>query len=503
MHRGTTTRQWHLLLLGVALAAFAVRLIPVLRGAGLTGMGNYDDGVYYSAAVALVHGRLPYRDFVLLHPPGIVVALAPFAALGQLITDLHGLAVARVAFMLVGALNAVLVARFLLPMSVAAGWVGGLFYAIFYPAVYTEHLTVLEPLAGSCLLMTLLLLRTFRGQADAGKVALAMAGALMALSAGLKIWGVVPLIFIGIWQLVTIRSRRVLWYVAGAGIAGVALCLPFLAAAPAAMWQLVVVDQLDRPTGRTALVRKLFDITGLNGFSNPPSGWSLLLIIAVAGYLMAGLLAWTRTEPRLPVGLAVVLTALLLVTPAYFPHYASLIAGPYAIVVGAAAGILIALVRHHQQPALAALVAGLLTAVAVTAIPVAGHRFGKSFPARQLAASVAPLPGCVTADDPLLLVQLNVLSRDFKRSCQVRIDVTGSAYGTDKLLLRNGKPAPRRLNTRWQRNLMIYLRSGTATILVRTAPDSLPRAMVAEIRQWPVLAHSRRYVLYRPQHRPG
>ncbi len=375
--------------------------------------------------------------------------------------------------------------------------------SIYYPAVYTEHLTLLEPLAGSCLLVTLLLVRTSRGHAQAGNIALAVAGALMALSAGLKVWGVVPLIFIGIWQLVISRGRRIWWYVAGAGIAGVALCLPFLLAAPAAMWQQVVVDQLDRPMRRTALVRKLFDIGGLNGFSNPPTGWSLLLIVVVAGYLIAGLLAWTRPEFRLPAALAVVLTALLLATPSYFPHYASLIAGPYAIVVGGAAGILIALVRQRRQPALAAVLAGLLTAVAVTAVPVVGHRFGKSFPADQLAASVAGLPGCVTADDPLVLVQLNVLSRDLERGCQVRIDVTGSAYGTDKLLLRNGKQAPRRLNTRWQRNLVSYLRSGTAAMLVTTAPGTLPRSAQAEIRRWPVLARAGKYVVYQPQHRPG
>jgi hypothetical protein len=51
--------------------AFAVRLIPVLRGGGLFGFGNYDDGVYYAAATGLVHGRLPYQDFLLLHPPGM------------------------------------------------------------------------------------------------------------------------------------------------------------------------------------------------------------------------------------------------------------------------------------------------------------------------------------------------------------------------------------------------------------------------------------------------
>ena len=55
------------------------RLGEVLHGAGLTSDLGYDPGVYFAAADGLVHGRVPYRDFVLLHPPGIMLAVAPFA----------------------------------------------------------------------------------------------------------------------------------------------------------------------------------------------------------------------------------------------------------------------------------------------------------------------------------------------------------------------------------------------------------------------------------------
>ena len=70
---------WWLVSLLVAGVALAVRLAMVLRGAGLGGMFGYDDGVYFSAAGSVSWGRLLYRDFVLLHPPGIVWALLPFA----------------------------------------------------------------------------------------------------------------------------------------------------------------------------------------------------------------------------------------------------------------------------------------------------------------------------------------------------------------------------------------------------------------------------------------
>src|SRR3954471_5445292 len=92
----------------VALVALVARLAPVLRGGGLTGVQAYDDGVYYSASDALLSGRLPYRDYVLLHPPGITVVLAPFAALGRVFGDPVGLATGRLAFMLVGTASAAL-----------------------------------------------------------------------------------------------------------------------------------------------------------------------------------------------------------------------------------------------------------------------------------------------------------------------------------------------------------------------------------------------------------
>src|SRR3954454_10950090 len=59
----------------------------------------------------MLAGRMPYGDFVLLHPPGILVVLAPFAELGALTSDQIGLAGARVGFWVLGAVNAALVAR--------------------------------------------------------------------------------------------------------------------------------------------------------------------------------------------------------------------------------------------------------------------------------------------------------------------------------------------------------------------------------------------------------
>ena len=74
-------------MLGIVAIAFVARSLPVLRGAGLDGYLGYDDGVYFSSAVALVHGFLPYRDFLLLHPPGLQLLPAPIAALAAVTDD--------------------------------------------------------------------------------------------------------------------------------------------------------------------------------------------------------------------------------------------------------------------------------------------------------------------------------------------------------------------------------------------------------------------------------
>ena len=43
----------------IAVAAFLFRLVPVLRGGGLFGFGNYDDGVYYASATGLSTACFP------------------------------------------------------------------------------------------------------------------------------------------------------------------------------------------------------------------------------------------------------------------------------------------------------------------------------------------------------------------------------------------------------------------------------------------------------------
>ncbi len=299
----------------LAVLAFLARLLPVLRGGGLLGLGVYDDGVYYTGAAALVAGRVPYTDFVLLHPPGVVLALSPFALLGRLTSDPTGYAVARVAFMALGAANAVLVALLARRFGRVAAVVSGVFYAIWFPATYWEARTTIEPLATTLMLGALLLLlpqaepptrpqvgpqsgpQTRQATQRPTGRATVLAGLLLGLTLGLKIWSVVPVAVVVLWQLVAAGRARTVRLVAGVAAGAAVIWLPFLAAAPGPMLRMVVADQLGRPRmGVTNgdRLRGILDLTP-NLAHVPPGGKRVVLAAALLVVLAASVAAWTRT----------------------------------------------------------------------------------------------------------------------------------------------------------------------------------------------------------------
>ena len=131
----------------IVVIALLARLVPVLRGGGLTGVLAYDDGVYYSASDALLSGRLPYRDYLLLHPPGHHAGPGPVRSPRAGVRrpgragrrpGSHSCWSATACAVLVW-----VVARRLSPL---AGLAAGLLYAVWQPAAYAERTTLLEPL---------------------------------------------------------------------------------------------------------------------------------------------------------------------------------------------------------------------------------------------------------------------------------------------------------------------------------------------------------------------
>lgn len=484
--------SWHwFLAIAIAAIAFLFRLVPVLRGGGLFGLGNYDDGVYYAAGTGIAHGLLPYRDFLLLHPPGVPLLLAPFALVAQLTSDSYGFAAARIAWMLLGALNAVLIWRILRPIGLFAALFGALSYAVFYPAVYADHTTLLESPATTALLLAILLLEPLSNASDLSRASAFGAGAVLGLTVAMKIWGVVTVVIVLGWLLLIRRFRAALQVAIGCGAMAGLICLPFFAAAPTAMWHQLVRDQIVRHANRGATpLGRLDGIVGLRIVDRPHASMTLIAVIAL---LCCAALAWTCREARLPVLLLLGQGAFLLVTPTWFPHYAGYTAAAVALTIGAAIGRLIALVR--ARPARIVVAIAVAAALFVYASGWSDVHFGRRFPDRfkPLAASA---PGCVTTDDPAALVETNALSRNLSRGCRFIADLGGHSHD---MAAASGNMVSRNKNKPFQHLALSYLSTGSVTVLIRfSAGQGFTTKTTGVLDQWPLLARSGKYQVRRP-----
>jgi alpha-1,2-mannosyltransferase len=480
--------------------ALLARLAVVVTSGGFGGNYGYDAGVYYAAGDALIHGRLPYRDFVLLHPPGLMLTLTPFAWLGRMTSDHAGFVVASLAFSALGAVNAVLVVRVARRMGMAP-WpalLGGGFYALWYGAIRAEYLPRLEPLGNFLLLAGLLALLA---AADSGRGWLAVAGGFaLGAAASVKIWWAVPMLLVLAWHLIGDRRwPRVLLPAAGAAGALAVINGPFFLLSRGQMWQLVVTQQLGRARDQNSVAARLAELSGLNYLSLPRPAELVLLVLGAAVALAVCWLAWRTRRARLAVALTLVQVVVLVSAPSWFSFYTDYTAPAAALTLAAGIGALSARraatahgwldrgARYGWVPVAVAALETVLLVVTGRSNVVA------PFPRAALAGAVTGTR-CLMSDSSMALIQLNALSRGLAHGCQNWVDVTGKTYGPDK----PASPGiPRRANATWQADLRAYLLSGDAVIIIRADGTGLSRATTAAIRQGGVLAAAGGQAIYR------
>ena len=476
--------------------ALAARLIPLLRGGGLHAMGNYDDGVHYAAAMGLVHGLLPYRDFLLLHPPGVPLLLVPFAWLAEVLGEPDAMVMARLCWMAIGGLNAVLCGLVLLPLGRLAAVLTGLMYAVHFGAVYVEHTVLLEPPATTVLLLALVITRAL-GPGDGVHAAhYVVAGLLLGLSPTLKIWGVLAVLVVACGLALRRGVRRGLTVLLSAVASCTVVCLPFYLAAPQAMWQMVVVDQLSRPRGTLVPVQRVDDVLGLSLWTEQPRlhlGTGLLVALLLASLIVCLLVPALRLLAALFLSYAL----LLAVSPVWFLHYAGVMAAPLVLVLGG--GLAVALQKAATiGPWLPRGLASLAAlAVLLSAWPLTQHRQGRPFPGPTLAAIVADLPGCVATDYPMALIQMDLLRRNLERGCRFEVDLGGASYHLDADAYED---MPRDRNEVWQAYALEYLRTGDAVVIARFSSGvGFSPETAKVVRGWPELGRSERFVIRKPK----
>ena len=478
------------LLAGLIGLAFLIRLVPVLRGGGLYSLIDYDDGVYFGSAVALVHGRIPYRDFLLLHPPGILYVLVPFAALGGIVGDATAFAAARFGFMVLGALNTGLVVLLASRLGRRAAVFAGLLYAVWQVAANVERTTWLIAPQNFLLLLALLALAGPMGGVIGRPPSArrsAVAGVLLGFSFAIQAWGAVPIAVVLGWLLLDRRRRAAdrrrpaLAFVATAAVVTASVCLPFFVLGGSQMIRYVVLDQLGRAPLSGSIVARFRAIEGLP-ISGALAGRELSALAVVAFVAVAVLVAWgTRRRPaiRLWTAIAIAQIVVLFLTPVFL-HYPGWLAPAGALAIAGSADAVIESARESGR--LAALFVTAYALGLVFLLPASFvHTVGTRLPRAQMAAAVADAR-CVAADSPTALIETGTLTRDLQRGCPLLLDPTGMSYDDGV-----GTKKPRPDDPLYQAAMERWYGSADGALFARLATDDLAPGTLATIRaQLPV-----------------
>jgi len=414
---------------------------------------EYDDGVWFGTSVRLAHGIFPYRNFVDDQPPGVPVAMLPFALLSRSAGTATAFAAARVAVPLVETVGVVALGWMLrhrgaLTVAVACGALA------VYPVCLIDQRTVmLEPFCAT--LCVLGLAAVFVGDRLSGRTgALVLGGAFFGLAGSCKAFALLPFVVV-VAAFLTSRARlRLVPFLAGTAGGFAVVCGPFFALAPSAFLHDVIVTQISR----TATVDpSIYDrLTSLVG--SPPSQvpaplpgssertlavvLAIMVVALVVGGYAAGRFQDRRFQARrYPTGVlaagwftrldgvaiaTVVVTGTGLATPAaYYYHYAAFF-GPFlALMLGLAAGRAALLApRTAAVLTITVLLAGAVDAVHVVRASQAGQ------PDVALIQRFVPAGACVLGDDAPTLLLADRFSSTVP-GCTAVTDAFGTTISSD------------------------------------------------------------------------
>ncbi|HEY0938106.1 MAG TPA: glycosyltransferase family 39 protein, partial [Trebonia sp.] len=375
-----------LAILTATVLALALRLFLVTRPGFLTsGTVEYDDGVYLGAALRLLHGALPYKDYAFVQPPGIVLVALPGALVGSVTSQATGLAAARLLSVLASTACVPLAGRLVRHRGPVTCAVTAGLLAVYPADVLSARTLLLEPWMN--LLCLLAVTAAFRDGRLASPRWLAWAGAAFGLGVAVKFWAAVPAAVLLAVCLVsrppegTSRGRRAGALLGGTAAGFAVFAGPFALAAPSAFLHQTLLDQVSRVGSFTPLSLRLAHLTGLidvlgrgGNFAVPGTtphslfamgaeasthivavGWPAFAAAAAGiALIAAGYLRGLRQRTLLEwfaLGTAVLATAAILRYSAFFYHYPDFPAPWLAIAVGAAAGSLVCLIQGSAPPA--------------------------------------------------------------------------------------------------------------------------------------------------------
>ncbi len=422
---------------GFTLLGLALRLFLLSRPGYLLGVTQYDDGPYFGSALRLVHGALPYRDFIIVQPPGITLLMTPAAGLAQVTGTAGGMAVGRILTVLASSAGILIVGllvrhRGLIPVSLACG-----ILAIFPGSLVAAHTVLLEPwLTLFCLIGALVLLDGDRFAASGRR--LAWAGVAFGFAGAVEVWAILPVLVVTV-LLVFQAVDRAARFVAGVAIGFLVPVVPFALAAPRRFYNSFFAAQLFRVVpSRTPVEKRLRLMTGIGQVLHLGSTGVLILSLAIVALIVAAVpVAWLVTRRPLTdldwfaVGSCTLIVAAFLWYAQFFLHFPAFLAPFLGLSIGLAAARL-------TRPSAAGrgwiewTVAGLIT-VGVLALAVPQANQERSATPRVSAAALAAVrrivpPGaCVLTDQ----VSYTIAADRFYSTapgCSLLVDSIGTDY---------------------------------------------------------------------------
>lgn len=423
----TTSRVVTASVILVVTAASVIRLWPSFAPGGLTAIREYDDAVMFTVTLSWLHGLLPYADVVFLHPPGILVLLAPLAALAPSLGDPGALGMARIVWAVLGSLNTGMIALLLRRFGAAAVLLGGGYYALV--GIAGEHTVMLEAVLNLGLLCGLVLLSSRRAAPRT-----LLAGVALGLALACKYWAIIDVVLLALLSTARRGGRGLLRFGLGVAVTAGAIAGPLFVLAPAQMWDQTVVTQLSRPQDAAMpLADRAMSFNPLStvSFASAPAVQGFMLVLLVA-LLAVGLVPLVRAvrQGRRPSEwedevwwgiIAATHLTVLAASGVFYYHYAAWGAAPLSLVLGAAVGRWWSRggVRPRQRPVLLGCVA--VAVILALVLPLRKiPEFADLSPLRDWAQTRT----CVWADTGVM-VAIDTTSRNLLHGCPFDADPYG------------------------------------------------------------------------------
>ncbi|MGH3158223.1 MAG: hypothetical protein ACRDNF_16835, partial [Streptosporangiaceae bacterium] len=329
-------------IVAASLLGLVLRLLYFARPGHLLGVTEYDDGVYFGAAVRLVHGVVPYKDFILVQPPGVVLLMTPVAAIGKLVGSGWAMGTGRLLTACAGAASVLLSGllvrrRGLLAVIITCG-----IMAVYPDAILAAHTVLQEPwLVLACLAGLVAVFEDERLTTSSKR--LAWGGVAFGFAGAIKVWAVFPVVVIAIMCAPSIRRAAI--YLGGVIAGFVVPVLPFFIMDPSSFYRGVILAQLVRTDDvRVALKTRLADLSGIVSstsgtvkVSTAVAGLvTVLILLLIAGACVGASVATKRLPPPLEIFVlvtgAIVFVSFLWPVDFYY-HYAGFFAPFLALAI--------------------------------------------------------------------------------------------------------------------------------------------------------------------------